>query len=208
MLRRVLICLALPLFLAACGAQSVWAPDEAVQKAHYRAEGPPSITLFTVMSTRGGQGAHSAIMINGAERVLFDPAGTWQHPAVPERNDVHYGITPMMRRFYIDYHARETFDVVEQTLTVTPEMATRAIALVQANGATPKAMCAQHSSGILRELGFSSLPRTFYPKPLMEAFGALPGVVTKTHKDGDPANNHNVLLQQSRVTEKTVDTAF
>lgn len=207
MLRNLLICLALPAFLAACGAQSVWAPDEAVAAARYRAEGPPSLTLFTVMGKKGGKGAHSAIMINGAQRVMFDPAGTWHHPSVPERNDVHYGITPMMKNFYIDYHARETFDVYEQTLPVSAEQAARAIALVEANGATPKAMCANHTSRILRVLGYD-LPQTYYPKPLMDAFGQLPGVTTKMHKDGDPANNHNVLLRQVEVEEPRIKTAF
>lgn len=207
MFRKFLICLALPALLAACGAESKWAPDAAVSAARYHAEGPPSITLFTVMGKKGGQGAHSSLMISGSQRVMFDPAGTWYHPSVPERNDVHYGITPMIKNFYVDYHARETFDVYEQTLVVSPEQAERAIRLVEANGATPKAMCANHTSRILRELGYD-LPGTWYPKPLMDAFGKLPGVTTEFHADGDPADNHNVLIEQRKITEPRAKTAF
>ena len=84
--------------------------------ARYEHVGPTSVTLYTVLSTRSGAGAHAGLLINGSERVLFDPAGTWRHPKLPERNDVHFGITPKMVDFYIDYHARETYDVVEQTI--------------------------------------------------------------------------------------------
>ena len=115
MLRAVLALLAL-LTLAACGAEPKWAPEEQVQAARYVHDGPPAITLFTVINNRSNAGAHSGLMINGSERIMFDPAGTWQHPRIPERNDVHYGITPRIVNFYIDYHARETYRVIEQTV--------------------------------------------------------------------------------------------
>ena len=60
--------------LTACGAEPKWAPDEAVAKAHFVAEAPRSITLFTVVSTRSGSGAHSGLLINASEQVMFDPA--------------------------------------------------------------------------------------------------------------------------------------
>ena len=76
--------------LAGCAgtAASVWAPDEAVARARYVHEAPPSITLITVVNNTTGGGAHSALLINADERVIFDPAGTWHHPQLPERNDV------------------------------------------------------------------------------------------------------------------------
>ena len=52
-MRRIALVLLMPLFLAACGAESTWAPDDAVQRALYRHDGPPTITLFTVMTASG-----------------------------------------------------------------------------------------------------------------------------------------------------------
>lgn len=197
-MRRLLLVLAAALSLAGCAAQSVYAPDEAVAAAAFVHDGPPSITLLTVTSTRNGAGAHSGLLINGSQRVMFDPAGTWQHPRLPERNDVHFGMTPKMVDFYIDYHARETYDVVEQTVVVTPEVAAIAMQRALAYGAVPKAQCTAATSSILRGVpGFEGLPATPFPKRLMLAFGQLPGVTTRKISDDDADKNHGVLLVQA-----------
>lgn len=199
-MRRLLIALALPLLLAACGADSVWAPDEAVTRAAYRQPGPPTITLMTMISNRSGAGGHSALMINGSQRVIFDPAGSWWHRAAPERHDVHFGITPTMLDFYIDYHARETYHVVMQTVIVPPEVAQHALAVVQANGAVNKALCGQSVSRVLRQVpGFESIPSTMRPKTIMEAFARLPGVTTEKVYDDDPDENEDILREQQRA---------
>ncbi|MGB3314787.1 MAG: hypothetical protein WBB85_10275 [Albidovulum sp.] len=196
-MRRIAFSLLLPLALAACGAERVWAPDDAVQRARYVSAEPPSITLYTVVRKLGGEGAHSGILINGSQRVMFDPAGTWHHPWAPERNDLHYGITEKMRKFYIDYHARETYDVIEQKIYVSPEVAEAAFRRATAYGAVNKAFCGSSVSDIIRGLpGFESIPRTFFPNRIKSAFGELPGVQTKLHEDGDPDNNSGVLLVQ------------
>lgn len=197
-MRRLLLCLAALLALTACGARSVYAPQDAVEAARFVDDGPPSVTLFTVISTRNGTGAHSGLLINGAQRVMFDPAGTWHHPRLPERNDVHYGITDKMVNFYIDYHARETFDVIEQVVPVTPEVAELVRQRAEANGAVAKAHCAQSISAILRGVpGFESIPATWSPKKLSKAFGALPGATMRTIHDKDADNNHGVLIVQA-----------
>jgi len=198
-MRRLLIALALPLFLANC-AEPVWAPDEAVARARYVSDEPPSITLFTVVRKLGKEGAHSGLMINGSQRIMFDPAGTWTHPTVPERNDVHFGITPRMKQFYIDYHARETYDVYEQTVIVSPEVAELAIRRVQENGAVGKALCSNAISGVLRDIpGFESVGSSFFPKRIMNAFGELPGVTTVVHGDTDSDNNKALLAAQTKA---------
>jgi len=192
---RLLLTLLLPLVLAACGASTVWAPDEEVARAAYVTGAPPSITLYTVISTNTGAGGHSSLLIDGTQRVLFDPAGTFYHPWVPERNDVLYGITEQMRKFYIDYHARETYFVRDQKLAVSLETAERLRAAVEAHGAAPKAFCANSVAQVLRTIPeFKDLPGGFSPVRLSAAFGALPGVVTHDHYDGDPANNSGVLM--------------
>ena len=193
---RLLFGLLALLGLAAC-AQPKWAPQEQVDAARY-VEGPPTyITLYTVVNKATGSGAHSAILVNASERVIFDPAGTWYHPKLPERNDVTFGMNDKALAFYIDYHTRKTYDTIEQKIYVSPEVAELVLAKVKANGAVAKAMCTNATSSILRSVpGFESLPQTFYPKKLSKAFGELPGVTTRIITDDDDDNNHGVLLVQ------------
>jgi hypothetical protein len=195
---RILLSLALLLALAACGAEPKGASDADVARAVYVHPGPPSITLFTVLSNRSNQGAHSSLLINGSQRVIFDPAGTWYHPNLPERNDVHFGMNDRKLSFYIDYHARETYRVVKQTITVTPEQAETALRLALSYGAVPKAQCTRSVSAILRDVpGFEGLPSTWYPAKLMKAFAKLPGVTERTITDTDSDKNYGVLLVQA-----------
>jgi hypothetical protein len=196
---RIVLCLVGLLALAACGAtEAPFAPEEQVVAARYEHAGPKTITLFTVINNRSDSGAHSGLLINGSQRVMFDPAGTWQHPRVPERNDLHYGITDKVIAFYVDYHARETFRVLEQTIVVSPEVAELAIQRATAYGAVPKAQCANSISTILRGVpGFESMPSTWFPNKLSDAFGALPGVTSKVITDDDDDSNHGVLMVQA-----------
>jgi len=197
-MKRLALCLVALLGLAACGAEPTWAPEEQVQAARFVAEGPTYITLYTVVNKANGSGAHSAILVNGSERVMFDPAGTWTHPKLPERNDVHFGMTDKALAFYIDYHARRTYDVVEQKVYVSPEVAELVLRRVKEYGAVPKSMCTAATSSILRGVpGFESLPSTWYPKKLSDAFTTLPGVATRLITDDDDDSNHGVLLVQA-----------
>ena len=185
-MRKALLCLSLPLALAACGAEPVWAPDEAVARARYVSNEPTSLTLYTVVSKRNGTGGHSALMINASQRVLFDPAGSFKVGSVPERNDLLYGITERMRKLYIDYHARDTYDVLAQTILVSPAVAEQALREAQSYGAVNKAFCGNSVSDILKDLpGFENTPRTFSPVRISEAFAAHPGVMTHLYRDGD-----------------------
>ncbi len=197
MIRLVFGVLAL-LALASCGAVDVeYASDAEVSQARYVHDGPTSITLYTVINNRSGQGAHTGLLINGSERVMFDPAGSWQHPALPERNDVHFGVTPKMVLFYIDYHARETFHVIEQTVVVSPQVAEIAIARAKAYGAVPKAQCANSTSSILRGVpGFEGIEATWYPQKLSQSFARIPGATSRKIYDDDADDNHGVLLVQ------------
>ena len=176
--------------LTACGADNIWAEDAAVMQARYVAPQPRSITLFTVISERNGSGAHSALLINGSEQVLFDPAGSMQLKAMPERADVLFGATPRMVNAFIDYHVRETYRMTEQTRLVSPEVAEMILARVKANGSAPKAHCANAISRILGDIpGFEDISTTYFPKQLAKSFGSYP----------------NVSLRE--ITNATVDTA-
>lgn len=201
-MRRLLFLLsAVFLALAACTAEPKWASDEAVAARVYRHNAPPSITLYTVVNTRSNEGAHSALLINGSQRLIFDPAGTWYHPSLPERNDVHFGMEPSAVAFYEDYHARETFDVVVQTLEVSPEKAELALRLVQENGAVSKTQCTNSITRILRQIdGFESIPQTWYPIKAMEAFATLPNVETRIVRDDSADDNKDLLGTTGDVT--------
>lgn len=193
---RVLLFLVAALSLAACGAQSKWATDDAVFKATYIHDGPPMITLFTVIANRSGAGAHSALLINGSERVFFDPAGSWHHPNLPERNDVHFGITNIAVDFYIDYHSRITHHTVRQDIIVSAEVAEMAMRAVKAYGPVSRAMCGVAVARILRGLpGFENLPQTPFPKRIMQNFGELPGVTEQKFFDDDPEENSQILVR-------------
>ncbi len=197
MKRRVFLAASLPVMLAACGADNIWASDEALRNARYVSPEQPSITLFTVIGIPRGEGGHSAIMINGSQRVIYDPAGSWNHPNIPERHDVLYGITDNFKNFYIDYHARATYWVAEETVPVTREVADLAIRRAEANGAANKSFCAVETGTVLKGVpGFETSPTGFSPLKLRQWFLTLPGVQSKRHMDGDPANNHDVLIQQ------------
>lgn len=190
------------LLVMGCGGppEPVWAPDEAVRKYAYRHDGPPEVRLYTVVSTRSGSGAHSGLLISTpSERILFDPAGTFGLPFTPERNDVHYGMTENAVRVYIDYHARETFDVIEQRVRVSPEQAYRIARLVKEYGAVPKAQCSVSITRVLRQVpGFESIPVSYFPVSTATAFGQLPKVTSRIISDDDADKNHNVLLVASK----------
>ena len=133
-MKRVLMALVMPLFLAACGAESVYAPEEDVQRAIYRHDAPPSITVLTVVSNRDGSGGHSALLIKGSQSVIFDPAGSYRHSKVVERGDVIYGVSPGRLQSYKSAHARSTFHVVSQEIPVSAAQAEQALRLAIANG--------------------------------------------------------------------------
>ena len=197
-LRRAFLALGLLLGLAACGAEPVWAPDDAVARARYEPPGESTITLFTMISNRSGAGGHLALMIDGEQRLLFDPAGTWRHPAAPERNDVIFGMTPQLLDFYTDYHARETYHIVVQELDVPPEVAAQLSRLVQEYGAVPKAQCTVSITRILRQVpGFENMPTSYFPRRAMDAFAELPGVRTTRIFDDDSDDNREILGRQA-----------
>lgn len=197
---RAILCLAALLGLAACGADQRFDPQPQVDAARYVAGPPTYITLYTGVNDRNGSGAHAALLVNASERVLFDPAGTFVHPRAPIQHDVHFGMTNDIIASFLDYHARdsatEKFHVIERTLIVPAGTAELILARVKANGAVPKAQCAQSISAILRDIpGFEGLPSTMFPVPLGEAFGEIPGVTTrKVTEENDNLGQHNVTF--------------
>jgi hypothetical protein len=194
-MRLISLLTAAVLILVGCeGADTTMAPDDVVARAAYSPGGQPTITLYTMVSNDTGAGGHTAVMINGSQRVLYDPAGSWRHPLVPEQGDVHFGFTEFMRSFYIDFHARTTYHVVVQELPVSLAQANAAIAAVRAQGAAPPAYCARYTSTALNRVpGLEGLGTTWYPVSLMERFAEVPGVRTEKIFDDDPDYNRTML---------------
>lgn len=195
MLPRIFRALALPLLLGAC-AESVWAPDAQIEAVRFRDDGPPTLTLYTMRSTRDGNGAHSGLLISGSQRVIFDPSGSFTHPTVAERNDVIFGVNDQLLEVYEDAHARETFDLYAQSIEVSPEVAELALRLAMENGAVGNGRCSIAVTGLLSKLpGFESLRPVWFPNRAARQFGRLPGVETtiRSEADGDD--------KQARIAE-------
>jgi len=189
MIKTVLALTLSATLLAGCTEKRKESPAEDVQAAVYVNTGPPKLTLITMINNRTGAGAHTALLVASTQTVLFDPAGSFDHKQVPERGDVLYGMSPQWVGWYKSAHARSNFHVVSQEFTVTPAQAARALQLVQSNGAVPSSLCANATSGILKQIpGFTSIKKGFYPLKLMEQVEKLPGVTTTRYYEDDEGN--------------------
>ena len=186
-MRRRSFILGAPLALAACGGgDPVWAPDDVVNAKIFRGSGPKSLTLYTMRNVGTGNGAHSSLLVDASQRVMFDPAGTFGHATIPERNDVLFGMSPRVEDYYVSFHARSSYYVEGQRIVVSDAVAEQALRLVMSHGAVPKAGCARAVSAVLRQLpGFESLRTTYFPNNLRDAFDKLPNVELTEYREND-----------------------
>ena len=177
------------LAVAGC-AENVYAPDAFVQAARYESSEPAYVSLMTMVNRENDKGAHSAILVNGSQVALYDPAGTFRHEELPERGDVFYGITPRWKEVYEWYHARDTTYVVEHRLAVSRSFADQVIARMEAQGPSPKLFCGINVAEVLRDFEtFSDIPRSYYPSKIMDAFKAVPGVTERRVYQEDTGQN-------------------
>lgn len=83
------------LALAGCATKpEIARSDDELRAAAYVHDGPPEITLFTMRAVRNEAGAHSALMVNASQRVIFDPAGSFRNQSIIRSGDVIYGAHP------------------------------------------------------------------------------------------------------------------
>ncbi|MEW2917871.1 hypothetical protein AB1A64_12430 [Ruegeria sp. ANG10] len=205
MIRILFACLLAATVASCTGSQRPQADQSEVVARSYRDPGPSTLTLYTMINTRTGSGAHTSLMISGSERVIFDPAGSFRADVVPIKNDVLYGITPNVERAYRSSHARETHFARIQTIEVTPQQAEMALQLAKQMGPVSSAYCANSTSRLLQQVpGFEQIGTTFYPVKLSEQFGQIPGVSTTEYRENDDADlqkglaaNNALLNQQS-----------
>ncbi|MGH1356016.1 MAG: hypothetical protein ACRBBS_13160 [Thalassovita sp.] len=169
--------------------------DEQIINATYKHQAPPELTLYTMINNSSGSGAHTSLMINASQRVIFDPAGSFRDKAIVARNDVVYGATPYVEDVYTRFHARKTYHVVIQRLQVSPEVAEKALQLAQSMGEVTDGHCAQSTSTILSQLPGLNISQTYYPKKLMAQFGETPLMSTQSLYEYDDDDKTKALKE-------------
>lgn len=169
--------------------------DDQIRNATYRHSAPSELTLYTMINNQSGSGAHTSMMINASQRVIFDPAGSFRDKAIVARNDVVYGVTPYVEDVYTRFHARKTYHVVIQRLQVSPEVAEQALQLAQSMGEVPDGNCASSTSQILSQLPGLNIRRTMFPKNLMDQFGQAPLMSTQSLYEYDDEDRFKALRE-------------
>ena len=160
------------------------------------------ISLVTVMSNSTERGGHSSLIIKSIETVIFDPAGRVRSKLLKEKADVLYDIDESLEDFYVSIHARETHHVVKQTISVSNDIATKALNLAKANGPVAPALCARSISVLLRKLpGFGLINMTYFPEKLMKNFADIRGVKTKKIFENDGPDKHKSLIELEKKYE-------
>ena len=163
---------------------------EAIARAKYVSPDPPSVTLMSMVNEKSGKSEHAGILINGSQQVLYDPAGTFTHPELPRRGDVHYGMTPRYVDYYERYHARFDYFVEAQKVPVSRAAADQLIADAQAEGQQMKMTCSLAAADVLRPVPpFTAVRKSIFPEALRRDFQELPGVEDSYVYENDVGQN-------------------
>jgi hypothetical protein len=188
-MRSLLAALAAVLALSGCEFYTPATPEE-ISRARYVSPEPPSITLMSMVNAKNGRSAHVGLLINGSEQVLFDPAGTFKHPDLPRKGDVHYGMTPRYVDYYERYHARFDYFVEAQKVPISRAAADQLIANAQAKGQSMKMTCALDVADVLEPVPpFQNVPHSFFPDALRQNFETMPGVQDSYVYEADVGKN-------------------
>ncbi|MGR3722659.1 hypothetical protein [Abyssibius alkaniclasticus] len=179
--------------LSACSINRTTATPAEVSAAAFVNPAPPFVAVLTMMNSKSDFGEHSALVINGSQMVIYDPAGSFQEERVGlvRAEDVIYGVRPEIVDYYNSYHARNGYYVRMQRLDITAEEAEVLIAKAEARGAVPQLVCANATSDILNDLPrFSSINNTYFPGAVMRRFGRIEGVETTDIIEDDIGQNY------------------
>ncbi len=186
-LKRLLLCV--PLLLAAC-AEHVVSDPELVAARRYTSQERPYVELVTTVKRDTEKGAHVGLIINGSERVIWDPAGTFQHEDLAEVEDVHHGATDRLVSYYKRYHARFSHYVQSQRVYLDPASAERLLISARNHGAVPKMFCSTATADVLRVLPqFANVSRSMFPERLRASFARIPGVEDSYIEEQDTGQN-------------------
>lgn len=188
-MRRAFLALTAVAVLAGCEIYRPANPDE-IAGARYVSPEPPSVTLMSMVNRSSGRSAHVGLLINASEQVLYDPAGTFTHPALPRKGDVHYGMTPRFVDYYERYHARFDYFVEVQKVEVSRAAAEQLLANAKAQGQGMKMTCAIDMADVLKPVPpFQDVPVSFFPEALRKSFADMPGVETHYVYESDIGKN-------------------
>ena len=180
MLGRRAVIFGLPLALAGCGAESVRAPQDSIARVAYRHPGPPVLTLYTCLNNDTLNGAHTGLLINASQRVIFDPAGSFRHPDVVENDDLLYGATPTVEAAYTGFQTMEGYHLVKQHIPVTAEVAEATFAAARSAGPVGKSYCTRATAKLLQSVpGLEGLRISWFPDNLMRQMAAIPGITSE-----------------------------
>lgn len=188
---KAVFLLGLGLILAGCvNPNAGTAPAEEIAASRYASPEPAFVSLITVVNERTDFGEHTAILINGSQQVIYDPAGSFRYSKLPRRDDMLYGVTPQYADYYNSYHARFGYYVKVQKVEVSRELADQMIAAAQARGSVPKLFCSIAASDVLNDFEmFSAVRSTFFPDAIMKRFTSMPGVETTIIREDDIGQN-------------------
>lgn len=180
------------LLLSACANPNAGsAPAADIAASRFANPEPAYVSLLTMVNSNTRFGEHAAILINGSQQIIYDPAGSFRHSRLPRRNDVVYGITPRYAAYYKSYHARFGYYVKVQTLEIPREEADAMIASAIARGSVPKLFCATAISDILNDYPqFAAINPTFFPGAIMKRVAKIPGVKTTEVHENDIGQNY------------------
>ncbi|MEM8592582.1 MAG: hypothetical protein AAGF13_08655 [Pseudomonadota bacterium] len=192
-----------PALLAACTTkETVFATQGVVDAAFVHNNGPTRIEVFSSFTVGSNTGAHTALLIQADQNVVFDPAGTFSHSRLPERHDVIYGMSESARKVFIDYHTRETYWTTLQSIEVSPETAQFCLRQAEQAGPVPDAMCTRSITTILAEAPAMPVDVrvTWFPRNLHDQLLDQPAVIRQEFRQNDDADkekfweNNDVVL--------------
>jgi len=187
----IALLLGVGLFAAGCASNSGTAPAEEISAAQFSNPEPASVSVITMVNSNSEFGEHSALLINGSQQVIYDPAGTFRHSQLPRRDDMVYGISPRFASYYNSYHARFGYYVKVQKLALTLEEADAMIAAAQARGHVAKLFCATATSDVLNDFPqFANIRSTFFPGAIMKRVASIAGIETEIIRENDIGQNY------------------
>lgn len=186
------LALGFSLILSACANPNAGtAPADEIVASRFANPEPAYISLLTMVNSNSGFGEHAALLINGSQQIIYDPAGSFRHSELPRRDDVVYGVTPLYADYYNSYHARFGYYVRVQRLEITRAQADAMIAASIARGSVPKLWCASAIADVLDDFPqFSDIRPTFFPGAIMKRVANIPGIVTTEIREDDIGQNY------------------
>lgn len=162
----------------------VYDSPDTIAAVRHTTDDPPSLTLYTSVNEKSGFGEHTALMINGSQRVIYDPAGRFKHPDVRENGDVLYGVTPEVLAAYNAHQSGGHYTALTQYIEVPADVAEAAIVAAEAQGVSSDGLCTVNTSQILKQLkGFENIETAIWPSNLMWNFAERSGVTVARQYD-------------------------